>query len=131
MTVGADQVSEHGVTLKHPESIVLKFGMSRLLDVSQVLTVFSSGTKDDPIWIPAELCTVMPGQPYGRKLNGNQTTRMLTIAARPPAENASRIMAEDGGLGLIGVLPEVSENLVCSLPLGLPPDFRLPSSSLI
>lgn len=58
----------------------------------------------------------MPGQPYRRKLNGNQTTRMLTIAARPPAENASRIVAEDGGLGLIGVLPTVSQDLVCSHP---------------
>lgn len=48
---------------------------------------------------------------------------MLTIAARPPAENASRIVAEDGGLGLIGVLPILSPILVCSLsPLGCKPD---------
>ena len=77
--------------------------------------VSSSGTENDPIWIPAELCNVVPGQNYRNKLNGNQTTRMLTIAARPPAENAARIMAEDGGLGLIGVLPEESKNLVCVL----------------
>ena len=83
--------------------------------VVDMLIVFSSGTKDDPIWIPAELCNVVPGQHYRKKLNGNQTTRMLTIAARPPAENAARIMADDGGLGLIGVLPEESDNLVCLL----------------
>ena len=80
-----------------------------------MLIVSSSGTKERPIWIPAELCDVIPGQNYRGKLNGNQTSRMLTIAARPPAENASRIMADDGGLGLIGVLPEESENLVCIL----------------
>ena len=44
---------------------------------------------------------------------------MLTIAARPPAENAARIMAEDGGLGLVGVLPEESTNLVCLLSFTL------------
>ena len=64
----------------------------------------------------------MPGQTYRGKLSGSQTARMLTIAARPPAENASRIMAVDGGLGLIGVLPTVSQNLVCSLSLSFKPD---------
>ena len=92
--------------------------MYHLLNAVRMLTVVSSGTDEYPIWIPAELCTVMRGQSYRGKLNGNQTTRMLRIAARPPAENASRIMAEDGGLGLIGVLPTVSQNLVCSLSLG-------------
>ena len=85
------------------------------LIVVGLLTVFSSGTKDDPIWIPAELCNVIPGQHYRNMLNGSQTARMLTVAARPPAENAARIMADDGGLGLIGVLPEESKNLVCLL----------------
>ena len=61
----------------------------------------------------------MPGQAYRGRLNGNQTTRMRSIAMRPPAENHSRIVAEDGGLGLLGVLPTVSQNLVCSLPLRL------------
>ena len=88
--------------------------MYHALNLVQVLIVSSSGTKDDPIWIPAELCNIVPGQNYWRQLNGNQTTRMLKIAARPPAENAARIMAEDGGLGLIGVLPEESEILVGS-----------------
>lgn len=96
--------------------------MSPSLNATRALTIVSSGTEQKPIWIPAELCTVMAGQPYRGKLNGSQTTRMLRIAARPPAENASRIMAEDGGLGLIGVLPTVSQNLVCSLSLGFWPD---------
>ena len=77
-----------------------------------MLTVLSLGTKDTPVWIPAELCTVMAGQAYHGVLDGDQTTRMLKIAARPPAENASRIVAADGGLGQIGVLPSRRENLV-------------------
>lgn len=92
--------------------------MSPILKLVQILTFVASGKDDDPIWIPVELCTVMPGQTYGKKLNGNQTTRMLTVAARPPAENASRIVAADGGLGLIGVLRDDSDvptNLVSPL----------------
>lgn len=110
----ANRSLEYGLKLKHPDAIVLKFGMYHTLNLVRVLRVISSGTKDDPIWIPAELCNVVSGQAYHTKLNGNQITKMLTIAARPPAENAARIMAEDGGLGLIGVLPEESKNLVCS-----------------
>ena len=87
--------------------------------MSNMYSLSSSGTKENPVWIPVELCTVMPGQLYCRRLNGNQTARMLTVAARPPAENASRIVAEDGGLGLIGVLPELSPSLVCTLFLEL------------
>ncbi len=56
----------------------------------------------------------MPGQPYRGQLNDVQLARMITIAARPPAENASRIMSEDGGLGLIGVLPTKRDSLVGS-----------------
>lgn len=54
----------------------------------------------------------MPGQPYRGQLNDVQLARMIIIAARPPAENASRIMAEDGGLGLIGVLKTRCDSLV-------------------
>ena len=54
----------------------------------------------------------MPGQPYRGSLNETQLARMITIAARPPAENASRIMAEDGGLGMFGVLPDTCGSLV-------------------
>ena len=54
----------------------------------------------------------MPGQPYPLPLNDGQLARMITIAARPPAENAARITAEDGGLGLIGVLSSTCDGLV-------------------
>ena len=77
--------------------------------------MFMTGSAVRPVWIPAELCTAMPGQRYFGDLNRTQITRMLTIAARPPAENARRTVAEDGGLGLIGVLPVRCETLVCAL----------------
>ena len=64
------------------------------------------------MWIPPELCTIRPGQAYRGQLNEAQLARIITIAARPPAENASRIVAEDGGLGLIGVLSSTRQSLV-------------------
>ena len=88
--------------------------MFRNITIIYVLIMSFSGTKDHPVWIPPELCTVMPGQAYRGQLNEVQLARMITIAARPPAENASRIVAEDGGLGLIGVLPVTCQNLVGS-----------------
>ncbi|KAF2276924.1 Piwi-domain-containing protein [Westerdykella ornata] len=54
------------------------------------------GTDDKkPKWIPAELCTVLPGQPARRMLFGDQTAKLITFAARRPIENAESI-AKDG-----------------------------------
>lgn len=50
------------------------------------------GTMKDPKWIPAELCTILPGQPAKRLLQGSQTQQMIRFAARRPAENAKSIM---------------------------------------
>ena len=67
--------------------------------------VLNCGTREKPVWIPSELCTIMPGQPYRRKLSDLQTTAMLNIAAKPPGESARRIV-EDGlrvlGVSLVG-----------------------------
>ena len=71
-----------------------------------------TGSAAHPVWIPAELCTAMPGQRYLGELHESQTTGIRMIAARPPAENARRIVAEDGALGLIGVVPETCQTLV-------------------
>ena len=43
----------------------------------------------------------MPGQPYRGKLSENQTTNILNVAARPPAENARRIAGD--GQQVIGI----------------------------
>lgn len=49
------------------------------------------GTKEDPKWIPAELCTVLPGQLAKRMLAPQQTSEMIRFAARRPHENAESI----------------------------------------
>lgn len=50
------------------------------------------GNKEHPVFVPPELCEVEPGQQYNKKLDGNQTSRMLRFAVRKPAENARRIV---------------------------------------
>ncbi|KAK8169311.1 Piwi domain-containing protein [Phyllosticta citrichinensis] len=53
--------------------------------------VVNVGTRDHPTWIPAELCSVLPGQVAGRMLTSNQTRLMIEFAARPPNANANSI----------------------------------------
>jgi eukaryotic translation initiation factor 2C len=66
------------------------------------LPVLNVGSPSDPIYIPAELCTVLPGQPYRKFLSGDQTTKMLQFAARVPNQNAMSIAgdANKPGTGL-------------------------------
>jgi len=75
---------KHGKTLRKPQAWVL-----------------NCGTYQKPVWIPPELCEVMQGQPFRGKLSDTQTTQMLTVASRTPAENARRIGG--AGRGVIGI----------------------------
>lgn len=74
-----------GVTLTSPE-----------------LPVLNVGAVSDPIYIPIEMCTVLPGQPYRKFLTGDQTSQMLKFAARVPNQNAMSIAGDgqNGGTGL-------------------------------
>lgn len=54
--------------------------------------LLNCGTREKPVWIPPELCEVMPGQAFRGKLSEKQTTEMIRIAARGPGENARRIV---------------------------------------
>ncbi|KAL8850654.1 MAG: hypothetical protein Q9221_004441 [Calogaya cf. arnoldii] len=84
LTVAEYFRKEHGITLKDPEAIVVNFG-----------------SDTNPVWIPAELGVVEPGQPFRGKLNDKQTSNILAIAARGPAENARRLMG--AGTDVIGI----------------------------
>jgi eukaryotic translation initiation factor 2C len=78
--------AQHGITLQHP-----------------TLPVLNVGTRNDPSYLPAELATVLPGQPVRRLLSGRQTEHMLRFAARPPRANAESIVGTPGnGLKTMG-----------------------------
>ena len=53
--------------------------------------LLNCGSRQNPVWIPPELCEVMPGQAFRGALNEYQTSQMIQVAARPPGENARRI----------------------------------------
>lgn len=65
---------KYNITLKIPQAWLL-----------------NCGTRENPVWIPPELCEVMPGQAFRGKLSDHQTAEMIKVAARGPAENARRI----------------------------------------
>lgn len=65
---------QHGITLKRPDRPVL-----------------NAGTRQNPQYLPVELCNVLPGQPYRRLLSGDQTSEMLKFAARFPNLNGMSI----------------------------------------
>ncbi|GAB7333535.1 hypothetical protein MBLNU13_g05113t1 [Cladosporium sp. NU13] len=93
----------NGTSSKEITSTVFDFfkGLGVTL-TSPELPVLNVGTVKDPIYIPIEMCTVLPGQPYRKFLTGDQTTQMLKFAARVPNQNAMSI-AGDGNIGGTGL----------------------------
>jgi len=60
--------------------------------------IVNLGSKEHPAWTPAELCYVLPGQAYRKKLSSEQTSDMTKCGAVMPANNARRI---------VGMMPKV------------------------
>lgn len=60
--------------------------------------IVNLGSKEYPDWTPAELCYVLQGQAYRKKLSPEQTSDMTKCGAVMPANNARRI---------VGMLPKV------------------------
>lgn len=56
------------------------------------LPVMNVGNRQNPSYLPVEVCMVEPGQPAGTKLTGNQTRNMLNFAVRIPALNAQSVV---------------------------------------
>ena len=86
----------HGITIRDPN-----------------LPVVNVRTRDNPSYIPAEVCEVLPGQPAMSKLSPLQTTRMIGFAVRKPTHNAQSIAASGGHL--LGFEP-INPTLVRTLP---------------
>jgi eukaryotic translation initiation factor 2C len=92
-----------GPLVKQHNSSVFEYFKAKGYALKQPnLPVLNVGSPADPIYIPAELCTVLPGQPYRKFLSGDQTTKMLKFAARVPNQNAMSIAgdANTSGVGL-------------------------------
>ena len=73
---------EYNVTLKHPDI--------PLIDVGGQNTNL----------LPAEMCEILPDQPFRGKLTDEHTAAMITVAAKPPNINAMSVV--DRGLDELG-----------------------------
>lgn len=73
---------EYKITLRYPEMLLVDVG----------------GQKSN--LLPAELCEILPDQPFRGKLTDEHTAAMITIAAKPPNINAMSIT--DRGLDELG-----------------------------
>ena len=58
------------------------------------------GTRSKPIYLPAEVCEVLPGQVSRAKLDKDQTTRMINFAKLDPGKCAESIVEQ--GLEVLG-----------------------------
>ncbi|KAI9661480.1 MAG: hypothetical protein M1831_003002 [Alyxoria varia] len=55
------------------------------------LPVVNVGKKANPVYLPAEVCTVLQGQPASQVLSPDQTANMIKFAVRPPMQNAQTV----------------------------------------
>lgn len=85
--------------------------------------VVNYGTDKDPKWIPAELCSVLPGQLAKRLLLGPQTSEMIRFAARRPHENATSITGD--GLKVTKINPMADGLNVALSKFGIKVDPQL------
>jgi eukaryotic translation initiation factor 2C len=56
-----------------------------------ILPVINVGNRQNPTYLPVDVCTVLRGQPSNAKLSSAQTQRMISFAVRKPVQNATSI----------------------------------------
>ncbi|KAL6879269.1 Piwi domain-containing protein [Trichoderma novae-zelandiae] len=85
------------------------------------LPIVNVGNRENPTYLPLQVCYVLPGQPSKSKLDSAQTQQMIRFAVRRPMENATSVV--DKGLQTAGLSPasnpllpqfgiDISQNLV-------------------
>src|SRR4051812_35426868 len=63
--------------------------------------VVNVGNSENPSYLPAEACELLPGQVVKRRLDGNQTKEMLDFACRRPWLNGDSIVGD--GKAVLGL----------------------------
>lgn len=105
-----DQPVEHGTANDISFGVQNKDGQHQILTIAEWflgqykhaakldVPIVNLGNKERPVWTPAELCYVLPGQAYRKKLGPEQTNEMTKCGAVGPANNARRI---------VGMVPKI------------------------
>ncbi|RAL16618.1 putative RNA interference and gene silencing protein (Qde2) [Aspergillus homomorphus CBS 101889] len=88
-------------------SVAAFFAQQYKITVDYNMPVVNVGDRQNPSYLPVEVCHVEPGQQAKMKLSPGQTSAMLGFAVRRPPQNA-RSIVEDGAqvLGLGGASNE-------------------------
>lgn len=71
------------------------------------------GNKENPSYLPAEVCHILPGQTIKRRLSPEQTAQMILAACRKPWENANSIIGD--GRNVLGLNQAVKSIAVSTL----------------
>ena len=82
-------------------------------DNQLTMPVVNLGNHENPSYLPAGVCIVMPGQNSGAKLSPAQTQQMINVAVRKPWQNANSISGE--GPKVVGLLPQDNASMVRTL----------------
>ncbi|KAF8881571.1 argonaute-like protein [Infundibulicybe gibba] len=106
----------YNITLKHPVD----------------LPVVDIGTAKRSVYIPAELCQILPGSVYRAKLSDTETAAMIKLACNPPRMNAEAVVREGfPSLGLSPVKPPVNGfGLTIDLEMAVVPAREIPPPRL-
>ncbi|KAK6358040.1 hypothetical protein TWF730_007394 [Orbilia blumenaviensis] len=86
-----------------------------------LLPVVNVGTKERANWLPAELCTVTPGQPFKGTLDGANTSSLITFACNPPTKNAKVITST--GLKALGHTSDTQNPTLSGFGIKLDPNM--------
>lgn len=70
---------------------VLEYPNIKLNENNPVVNV---GTSENPSYLPAEVCVVLPGQVIKRRLSPSQTQEMIKFACRAPWQNGDSTIAD-------------------------------------
>ncbi|KAI0265235.1 hypothetical protein BGY98DRAFT_1103163 [Russula aff. rugulosa BPL654] len=87
-----------------PDYFLKKYNIS--LQHADDLAIIDVGGPGRSNYIPAELCNIEPGEPHLGKVGPKETSDMLEVASRKPAENTAIIM--ENGLPRLGYKPSTS-----------------------
>ncbi|CAK7273580.1 hypothetical protein SEPCBS57363_005724 [Sporothrix epigloea] len=61
-------------------------------NIADTIAVNVGKSASNPVLYPASWCTLLPGQPWNRKLSGDDTSSMIKFACRQPNLNADSIV---------------------------------------
>jgi eukaryotic translation initiation factor 2C len=94
-------------TRDFPPTLLVAYGI-RIANPD--LPVINVGNRENPTYLPPQVCYVIPGQPAKTKLDPTQTQNMIRFAVRGPAQNATSIVTK--GLQTAGLSASTNPLLV-------------------